>query len=177
MSDLSTEETANTTDANAAPPNEEAATTVQAQEQSKLEDLPPYWQEQFRQLRNEAGSRRVSERDAKTQADAAKDEMTAMREQIAALEKVTGEAAAATTAAENKAAKIQLLAERGLDANKLLRFVDGNSAEEWEQAANTLVELRGENKGPFPDPAQVAAANNTHQVTDDEAAAAAFFGL
>jgi hypothetical protein len=146
-------------------------------ESSAFEELPQYWQDQIRLLRGEAGARRVSERDAKQAAEGAKSELTQALERITALEQVNTDAAAATRAAESRAAKVQLLAARGLDTSKLLPLLTGESAEEWEKAADALVELRGTNKGPRPDPAQVAASKNNNTHTDEEQAAAAFFGL
>ena len=146
-------------------------------EPSALEELPQHWQDEIKRLRGEAGARRVSERDAKQAAEGAKSELTQALERLTALEKVNADAAAATSAAEARAAKVQLLAARGLDTNKLLPLLTGETAEEWEKAAGALVELRGTNKGPRPDPAQVAASKNNNTHTDEEQAAAAFFGL
>lgn len=135
-----------------------------------IDDLPASWQKEIRDLRAEAARYRTAN---KAQADP---EAADLRDRLASLETQLAEKSASELAARESNEKTQILASRGIDP-KFLPMLSGADADAWGKAADALVELRGENKGPFPDPAQVAAANNTHQETDDEAAAAAFFGL
>lgn len=140
-----------------AAPVAQEPTSGDGKSETPIDSLPEYWQKEIKSLRNENAKRRVGDDSVLT-------------DRIAALE---AQVTAANTQRET-AEKTAILAQRGLDP-KFLPMITGDTAEAWGKAADSLVELRGSQGGPRPDPVQVAGQSNTTEMSEAERRAALFF--
>lgn len=146
------------------PANADGGSESTNDDAQSLDDLPEYWQKQIRDLRKENAERRTANRDDKD----------SQIERIAALESELEARQAAEQEAKANAEKTQMLADRGLDSKRYLSMLTGDDPKAWEEAADSLAELRGSN-GPRLDPVQVAASKQSHTKSDKERTADAFF--
>lgn len=135
-------------------------------QETPFEELPTYWQQEIQRLRKENADRRATNRDMSSTT-------RTQEERIAALEQELADRQAAEAAAMADMQKTKILADRNLPTD-LSHMLTGDTAEDWEADADSLVELRG-NKGPTPDPVQVAVSKQSNEKTDKERAAEAFF--
>lgn len=124
-----------------------------------LDDLPEYWQKQIKDLRKENADRRAAVRDTSS-------EKKSQADRIAALEQELADRRAAEDAAHKDMQKTKLLADRGYSTD-LSHMLTGDSPEEWE-ADIELLESLVSNKGPTPDPVQVAASNPAKHKSEGE---------